>query len=163
MAPTPDSILALPYEIHARLRYSSDPDLHLGEHATRADVRRVRRLLPRVRGIGPKKLAVIDAWLREEGDSKRRPKRVPDIEEYVRRLAYRCDRTNPCDSIVRDCYRLVPFIDDLPEADRQRLAKALADMLGRACFSVDAIVRALRGERPARVVRRLKAGPIGEA
>jgi hypothetical protein len=58
-----DSIMALDYAINCRLRYSSDPALGLREYSTRADVRHVRHLLPRVRGIGPKKLATIDPWL----------------------------------------------------------------------------------------------------
>jgi hypothetical protein len=56
-------IRALPYEINNRLRYSHDPDLRLDEYSTRADVREVRHLVPSVRGIGPKSLAIIDAWL----------------------------------------------------------------------------------------------------
>ena len=57
------SILALDYAIHNRLRYSHDPYLRLNEHSTREDVRRVWHLVPRVKGIGPRALAIIDAWL----------------------------------------------------------------------------------------------------
>jgi hypothetical protein len=56
-------IRALPYEINNRLRYSDDPNLRLNEHSTRRDVREVRHLLLSIRGIGPKSMAVIDAWL----------------------------------------------------------------------------------------------------
>jgi hypothetical protein len=62
-----DSILTLEYAMNSRLRYSQDPKLHLTEHSTREDVRAVRHLLPMVNGIGPKSLAIIDAWLDEKG------------------------------------------------------------------------------------------------
>ena len=61
---TDNSILTLGYDIHAALRYSQDPNLGLHEFSTRQDVQRVRHLIPRVPGIGPKTLAIIDAWLR---------------------------------------------------------------------------------------------------
>jgi hypothetical protein len=61
----PHSIMALDFEINNRLRYSKPIDLRLNERSTREDVRRVRHLVPSVRGIGPKKLADIDAWLGE--------------------------------------------------------------------------------------------------
>jgi hypothetical protein len=57
-----DSIMALPFDINAKLRYRG---LGLWERSTREDVRRVRHLLPQVSGIGPEALSVIDAWLGE--------------------------------------------------------------------------------------------------
>ena len=59
------SIMALPYDVGARLRYSHDPSLGLSQSSTRTDVLRVRDRLPQVRGIGPVALRIIDAWLRE--------------------------------------------------------------------------------------------------
>jgi hypothetical protein len=59
-----NSIIDLEFEISVRLRYATAPRLYLHEWSTREDVRAVRHLIPQVEGIGPKRLAVIDAWLK---------------------------------------------------------------------------------------------------
>jgi hypothetical protein len=80
-----DSIMALDYDLHARLRYCTEPNLRLNEHSTRADVRRVRHLIPQVSGIGPVRLAEIDRWL---ADGPRDTPLLPTFQR-PRRKRYR--------------------------------------------------------------------------
>jgi hypothetical protein len=57
----PDSILSLPFEINARIRYGLDG---INEHSTRADVAARLDEVRKVEGIGPKRLAaIVQAWL----------------------------------------------------------------------------------------------------
>ena len=58
-----NSITSLDYSIWSALRHRAPTDRHLHAHSTRADVRRVRHLIPQVPGIGPVRLAEIDRWL----------------------------------------------------------------------------------------------------
>jgi len=84
---------------------------------------------------------------------------LPDIDAYVGRLVRQCDtHATYADNILRACYRVVPFMDDLPIERRERLAKALDDLLDRTRVGVEPIVRGLRGERPPRRVHALKGG-----
>jgi ParB-like chromosome segregation protein Spo0J len=83
---------------------------------------------------------------------------VPEIEFYAAKLIARCEKAEPYADILTDCYRLVPFIDDLTEPLARRLAKALAEMLGRSSTGVAGIVRALRSGNHKKIAALLEKG-----
>lgn len=83
-------------------------------------------------------------------------KKVPQIEVYTGRLIAKCEKVEPYAEILTECYRLVPFIDDLDEPLARRLAKALDAMLKRSTVGVEGIVKALRAGNRKRFVALLE-------
>jgi ParB/Sulfiredoxin domain len=85
-------------------------------------------------------------------------KAVPQIEVYTARLIERCEKVEPYADILTECYRLVPFLEDLSPALARTLASALERMLKRSSGSVEPIIRALRSGNQKKVIALLEKG-----
>jgi len=94
----------------------------------------------------------------KEVAGKTAKKHVPEIEFYAARLIKRCEAVDPYADILRECYRLVPFVDDLTEPLARKLATALATMITRSTVRVSPIVRALRAGNRRQVRALLQKG-----
>jgi hypothetical protein len=130
-------LVSIPGDINFRLRYSTDPDLHLNEFATREDVRRVRHLIPSVKGIGPVKLKIIDEWLAEGTSAIAAAMALTRSAHGSRRPAQAPSRLIRLESRKKDVITL-SYTDPPRQLTTQRLSPAVMEAM-RAVKSRDGI------------------------
>lgn len=82
--------------------------------------------------------------------------KVQQVEIYLSKLIDVCEQAEPYAAILRDCRRLIPFVDDLQPASANRLASALEGMLKRGEVGVRSVAAALRSGNYRRVVALLE-------
>lgn len=88
--------------------------------------------------------------------AEKRKKKTPPIEVYTARLTQRAGKLEPYNKFLKECRRIVPFVDDLTPALARSLADALEAMLTRSEVKVRAVARALRSGNRSKVVALLE-------
>ena len=78
---------------------------------------------------------------------RKKVKEPPMIENYVARIIKRSSTVEPYDKILRECGRLLPFLDDLDKRLAAKLADALEAMLKRSSAHVKSLASALKRYR----------------